>query len=79
MASRWKTPTHITLATRLGQLTMRAHGVIAAQRVQSIHRMLQVQTKTLRELPGAKRCFAEAQRHLDQLSQQLKDPMDYGE
>lgn len=74
MASSWNSPTHITLATRLGQLTLRAHGVIAAQRLQSMQRMLQAQTKTLRDLPGAKRCFAEAQRHLDKLSQGLKDP-----
>ena len=79
MAERWGQQQGFNLTVRLGHLAIRAHGVVVAQRIQSIQRMAQAHTKTLLALPGGKRKLKEAQVHLNRVKQILKDSTPDGE
>jgi hypothetical protein len=72
MAEQWNQSGY-SLTVRLGHLAIRAQGLLIAQRVQSIQRMLKAHTRDLRQMPGAKRKFKEAQKHIDAVKQIIKD------
>jgi len=72
MAEHWNQNGH-SLAIRLGYMAIRAQGLVVAQRIQSIQRMMQAQTRDLQKMPGGKRKLAEAQKHIDAVKQIIKD------
>ena len=79
MAERWGQQQGFNLAIRLGHLAMRAHGVVIAQRVQSIQRMAQAHTRELLALPGGKRKLEAALKKVDQVKQIIRDTATNGE
>ena len=72
MAEHWNQNGY-SLAIRLGHTAIRAQGLVIAQRIQSIQRMMQAQTRDLQKLPGSKRKLAEAQEHIEAVKQIIKD------
>lgn len=72
MAEHWNQNGY-NIAVRLGHMAIRAQGLIIAQRIQSIQRMVKAQTRELQKLPGSKRKLAEAQKHIDAIKQIIKD------
>lgn len=72
MANQWNQG-NSNLAAQLGQLAIRAQGVIIAQRLCSVQRMVAAQTRELRKLPGGQRKLEEAQQHIDAVKQIIKD------
>jgi len=72
MANQWNQGGY-SIAVRLGQMAVRAQGLVVAQRLRSIQHMTQAQTRELMKLPGAKRKLEEANKHFDAVKQIIKD------
>jgi hypothetical protein len=77
MATQWNQNGY-NLAVRLGHMAIRAQGLVVAQRIQSVQRMVRAHTRDLQKLPGGKRKLAEAQKHIDTLKQIIKDDSCHG-
>ena len=72
MAEQWNQNGY-SLAVRLGHMAICAQGLVVAQRIQSIQRMVRAQTRELQKIPGGKRKLAEAQKHIDAVKQIIRD------
>ena len=79
MAEQWNRQQGFNIAVRLGQLALRAHGVVIAHRIQSIQRMTQAHTKDLLKLPGGKRKLREMQKQIDRVKQIIRESTSDGE
>lgn len=77
MAEKWNQGSY-NLATRLGRMVVKAHGLIVAEKIRSVQRMTQAHTRDLLKMPGGKRKLAEAQKQLDKMRQLIKDGAHHG-
>lgn len=79
MATQWNQQRGFNFAIRLGQLALRAQGIVVAQRAQSIQCMAKAHTRDILRLPGGKRKLREMEKHIDRVKQILKEGVPDGE
>lgn len=77
MAEQWNRNGY-NITVKLGHLAIKAQGLVLAQRLQSIQRMMHTHTRTLLKLPGGKRKLTEVQTQLDTIKQIIKDGANRG-
>lgn len=79
MAEKWGQQQGFNFAVRLGHLAVKAHGVVIAQRIQSIQRMAQAHTRALLKLPGGRRKLKAMQKQVANVNQIIRDRSTNGE
>jgi hypothetical protein len=79
MAEKWGQQQGFNFAVRLGHLAIKAHGVVIAQRLQSIQRMAQTHTRSLMKLPGSKRKLEAMAQQVERVNQIIKERSTDGE
>lgn len=76
MSDKWTQPSGYNAAARLGQLAIKAQGLIVAQRARTVQRMMDAHARDLLKLPDGAQKLEAARAEIAKMAQLIKEISD---